>query len=999
MEENIIVRMLKIKDIKEKEIVMNDLKEEKTRLGHLKDEDSYVRQAIIDFIATYNPLNPEWKNKEVAEFCQKLIPFFDNGKDIAIPILKSMEDIFKNLSPIKILINFEKKFNKKIAYLECCFKLLLLTKNLENLLYGMKNFLFINTEFLSTQFKTLDFESPFTHILLKGLVENFICGKNNLKNEKIKEIYKEQVNKLTNYYKFFCPQCLQFQLFRYYDNGKFIVQCSSGHNYSDKIKNIGDLQLLSEYIIKCQICNRKLEMYERNFICFQCVNFFCEKCSQLHKNECPQFSLCELYKCGFYCRDHNKKYISICSICEKNLCEICKNIHYHRIPHKEYYSIQKIVDANKNMSSKENKEDPKSYILKGLISSYEFFQNYYMIPLFFRQSIFYSLYSEDIKIKISDFFFESFYDNDFIDYYSTLINQMKNGNMNAINILKEIREKYKENKLSINESFEKNISTYLNIAIANNSRMIWHLFSFNCRLKSLLEILKDNELKYGYISKLKSDNNKLDTKIDLFKIKILSLIKSNDKYKQGLKLLFDRQFSDLIIKILFKKYHSYFQKIKLDFIIAQELMEYFNNDDDKKAQILQEIGNENFINNNKQLEGEKNEAKTNEENNNKIKFIKSIYIDEININKTLLNFLLELFFYNKKKGNQNNHPNIEPEESIQLKEEKYKDSIDIIFNSNNDNSLQDKEESGDIIEAAIYNKVLTEMKKIENEIKQLFFEMSTKKEFNIIEIINSMFYGKINLAWENQFAILSTMMKEINNIIKEKCEIDLVSFKYDFQKLKDYEKIIESLGKENILKNIYLDINTKEYNNLKYLISKKFEKLNEKNDYGVIKSLKIIDYPMLIREIYDKTIESNFPKIYTEHEYFEIINLIAIPFIIDNETNNLKILKSNLINEFQESMAMVNIKSKAQKIFERINDYFKKDEITEDYIESAKKFCLAQTDKNDEEYNKIINLKISINSVIFYLEKLLGEENIYCIDNDKKKFSLPTLLYYFQNYN
>ena len=308
MKQNIIERFLQIKDSKEKEILLDLTKKEKKKLEQLKDEDSFIRQTILDFIIIYNPLNSEWKNESVAYFCKKLIPFYDAGKNISIPILKLMDENFKKPSFLKIFIKFEKQINQEKAFLECCFKLILLTKNYENLVNGIKNYLRINNEFLFKHLEKIDNESPYANILLRRLIENLIAVDKNLTNEEIEQIYKEQVNNLTNYYHFLCPNCLQFQFIRYIQ-GKFIIICRAGHNYSDKIKNIKDLKYLSKFDIKCQTCDIKLELFERNFCCFQCNKFFCEMCSQKHKNDCLKFSLCKIYNCGFYCKIHNKKYI------------------------------------------------------------------------------------------------------------------------------------------------------------------------------------------------------------------------------------------------------------------------------------------------------------------------------------------------------------------------------------------------------------------------------------------------------------------------------------------------------------------------------------------------------------------------------------------------------------------------------------------------------------------------------------------------------------------
>ena len=995
MEPNIIERILNVKNIKEKESLMNLVNQEITKLIQKSNEDSFVLQAIVYFILLYNPTHSEWKNKEIAEFSKKLISFYEQGKDISTPILKLMDDNFKKPSSFKILINFCEKLEKEKAYLECSFKLLLLTKNICNLLFGIKNFLSINDEFLANQLEKIDFESPYSQVLVRNVIEKMIVLNKKLDTKEIKEIFKKQITDLKNYYRFLCPTCIQFQFIRYY-KGQFTVICRNNHNYSDKIKNIDKLEFLKNFAIKCQNCKVNLEMFESNFICFQCDKFFCGKCSEEHKSQCIKFILCKLFKCSFVCREHNKNFISICSICEKNLCESCKNVHYHRIPDKDYYDIKNIVDENKNSVSNKSGTNPKNSILKRLIQSYEFFQNYYMIPYFFRQSIYFAVNDHNLKIKDSDFFFDSFYDNNFISYYSVLVKQMENGNMSSINILEEIRNKYKEIGIKINDNFNEKISSSLRVAISNSSRMIWHLYDFNSRLDTLKEIIRDNELKYGYMSQFERNINNLETKIDLYKAKILSIFATADKYKEGLKLLFDRHFANLIIKILIKKYHDYFKKIKLDLKIAQELIEYYQNNLDKKLKIKQKVQNQISNSNTNQNEEAKNEYNDIQEDKNEIKFITNIAKKNIILNPTQLNFILELFFYTKKKGNQIGHPNLEPENNINLiNQEKGFERIDTILKDDTNAKNEDEDVSG--LKNIITDKVKTKMVQIKNEIMNYFINLSTKKQLKIDEILNFMIKGKISEIWTNQPTFFKTMVNEIDNIIREECEIDLPSFKYNLGKLNECEEILNQLKDEKILENFSLDISTKEYDNLKYLIACEFDKehLDEIN-CSKIKDLKNIDYSKLIKKVYKKTVVSKFPPIYTEHEYIELINHMVIPFIIDIESNNYKTLKNNLIKQFKETTIMLNIKKKVGKIFNKCQDFFYEEEINEDYINNVKNFC---SDKKDGDYKDISKLDINVNSVIFYINTLIGEENIYWLENDKKKgkFSLTTLLYFYQN--
>ena len=81
----------------------------------------------------------------------------------------------------------------------------------------------------------------------------------------------------------------------------------------------------------------------------------------------------------------------------------------------------------------ENSKTIKNKILTRLIFNYVFYENYYMIPWFLVLSIHYSIYNEDKTLKRSDFFFKSFFDNDFISYYSKLIEQMKEGDFDSKN--------------------------------------------------------------------------------------------------------------------------------------------------------------------------------------------------------------------------------------------------------------------------------------------------------------------------------------------------------------------------------------------------------------------------------------------------------------------------------------------------------------------------------------------------------------------------------------
>ena len=545
------------------------------------------------------------------------------------------------------------------------------------------------------------------------------------------------------------------------------------------------------------------------------------------------------------------------------------------------------------------------------------------------------------------------------------------------------QEKFKEIQMKKEDSF---IHKALN-TISKNARMIFHIFNLNRLLNSINEIQKENILKYGYLSEIEKNLKSLETKIELFKAKILSLFTSIDKYKQGRKLYIDGYLADLIIKILIKKYHNSFNKINLDFGIAQEIINYFTKDcySLKKNEIIQALKDEIFLLNQNQIQEVKNGQINIEKDKNNIKFIKNIFLGNIIISPTELNFILELFFYIKEKGNQIDNSNLEPEKIINfINEEISLKSINNIIKE--EDFIKSHEETNQALEKAINSNVKDKMEQIKSKIKNYFINNSTKKNLNMNEIMDFMLLGKI-----------SAIIINIDNAINEDCEIDWPSFESDMIKLEEYKGIIERLKKEKIIEKFNLDINTKEYENLKYLISSEFDKIKKPNiKTNIIKKLIQINYSTFIDKIYDKTIEGKFPLIYTEQEYMEIIYSIAIPFIIEIEENNYEALKSNLINQFQEMMIMLNIKNKTEKILNICQDYFKEAEITEDYIKNVKQFCL---DKKDKDYKDIIELDIDVNSIIFYLKKLIGKENISWLENDeeKERFSLTTLLYFYQN--
>ena len=172
---------------------------------------------------------------------------------------------------------------------------------------------------------------------------------------------------------------------------------------------------------------------------------------------------------------------------------------------------------------------------------------------------------------------------------------------------------------------------------------------------------------------------------------------------------------------------------KKDFKNKEKIIKEINN---KKASLL--------LKNNEEIKNNENNIV---EVHNKIKFKSDIKTSRHIFTKDELNFILEFLFYFKKKGTIIAHPNIDPEENIQLKtEEKYFKTINNIIN---DNSIQEREvmsenEYEKEKETIIKNAKL-KLKLIKDEIINYFMEFSSKKEINVSDITNFMLFGNKNV--------------------------------------------------------------------------------------------------------------------------------------------------------------------------------------------------------------------------------------------------------------
>ena len=96
-------------------------------------------------------------------------------------------------------------------------------------------------------------------------------------------------------------------------------------------KTIDELKNKFAFYQKCKICNKIIQLYENNYKCNACKNFYCNKCAKEHEKSDIKNVMTNLYELGYICEQHCELYSTSCNICQKNLCEICKESHWHKI--------------------------------------------------------------------------------------------------------------------------------------------------------------------------------------------------------------------------------------------------------------------------------------------------------------------------------------------------------------------------------------------------------------------------------------------------------------------------------------------------------------------------------------------------------------------------------------------------------------------------------------------------------------------------------------------
>ena len=447
------------------------------------------------------------------------------------------------------------------------------------------------------------------------------------------------------------------------------------------VENLNDLKKFYDYNIKCNECNKKIEVYEDNFKCLDCNHFFCQECAPFHEKIDINNILIHIYESNNMCEKHYELYTTFCGKCKSNLCNKCKEEHVHRVD-KYKYELNKTKLNNNLMKNLDTLSKVNEIMSTKLSYIFEFMNDFSYSNLYIRLSLWFiegNLRKETIEDK--DFYFKEFFDKDFQEYYTSLISNISKGKSDYYSLLLMIKKEYEAKNKKVNESFSYFHTNYLekkferNIAInkwISNVREALLWFEFNNEIISL----KSENME------LKNEIFELENDIELLRLKILFLLKSNDLYSSYLMKLINRYIADFLIRKLIEKYPYDFENIEISpknfFEIAVNfegvLSNNVNLNEFQKKLNLKEL-NEDL----EQLKEEKvedlEEQKkeriisfvNNFKDNNNIEFKHDIKIKNKIYTADELNFVLNTFFYFKCPDNIVVQKNISPSDSIKLR--------------------------------------------------------------------------------------------------------------------------------------------------------------------------------------------------------------------------------------------------------------------------------------------------------------------------------------------
>lgn len=626
-----------------------------------KPETTKLEKTLLQLILDLNPMTKTYQSLTNQTLILKLIQYLINikkKKEKANPleIFNVFAEVFSD-DPLYIKL-FEKDDDLndiKESYLEMIIPFVPDTQ-ISLIINVMKNY--TNEEelkFVEKILNDINLKIEESFLFLKKIIIGVINSKENLKQQ-IQDIKDNFLNNEKNEL-FRCNKCYSFPIL--YTDG-------NEPNKTIKIKHAcnhfeGNVILESEQIRntkpKCYHCDKVLSIINYNYLCSNCKNLVCNYCKQIHFIKCLTLFFIPFSEVGLICSEHNKKYEIFCSICQKNLCSLCKQEHEHFSNYSktslgfiDKTKIEDYVNKNNNIN--------KAYknLLHLIISDIKYLDNlqfHYFLDNLLEQ-----------KKPLDCGFFETFGNELFDKYYSTLINEYTKSSAYYRKIYQKIKDAYQDNNIKIN-NHEYDFDSFI-IRRENDSKTHFRnslqtslLFDYFNSLNEVKNKIKEE--------KNKSDEGILKIKQEKSKIKTNPFSINSNAYKVNTIKLFNRYIANGILKYLITNYQNNFQKVACNRNIYDYIIKNFPKDNDLVINFKKE---------------NKNNIIDMTENNRDIKFIKSITIENMTISVDDLNILLEYLFYIKELGND-----IPEQNTFDYKGKANKDDDKKNYNKNNINTF------------------------------------------------------------------------------------------------------------------------------------------------------------------------------------------------------------------------------------------------------------------------------------------------------------------------
>ena len=219
-----LVSMEKKEDIEKSSI---ELFEAKDYLLNSKIEENVVRNAIISYILS----NYEAKDIKSKEIINNFINYFDQKQVIELS-LELINNIFKKSPPFNVMIEFQENISKDKQYLEVFFKIMIISKNIKDIIKGIKFLFNIEIPNIENQLNKLSFDNPYSILLLRDLINKLIINKNKIE-EKI--ILNNVITNLKKYYPFYCPKCLGILYISFFDGCEIFCYKEKFHSVPEDI--------------------------------------------------------------------------------------------------------------------------------------------------------------------------------------------------------------------------------------------------------------------------------------------------------------------------------------------------------------------------------------------------------------------------------------------------------------------------------------------------------------------------------------------------------------------------------------------------------------------------------------------------------------------------------------------------------------------------------------------------------------------------------------------